>query len=243
MSRSGLSGLLKISVKSEQHFRSSGRYCGFFVDIVLIPVLLLITSMINQEKTRENPDPKRELESFQIADGFEVTLFAAEPMVVKPIQMNWDAEGRLWVVSSTAYPHLKTGEEANDKIYVLEDTDGDGKADKSTIFAEGLLTPTGILPGDGGVYVANSTEILHFMDTDGDGKADKKRLVLNGFGTADTHHLIHTFRWGPEGIFISTNLFIFTVMWKRHLVLSGWKGAVFGSYAPKHWIWMYMPKA
>ena len=76
---------------------------------------------------------------------------------------------------------------------------GDGKADKSTIFAEGLLTPTGILPGDGGVYVANSTEILHFMDTDGDGKADKRRRVLTGFGVADTHHLIHTFRWGPEG--------------------------------------------
>jgi putative membrane-bound dehydrogenase-like protein len=129
-----------------------------------------------------------------------VTLFAAEPLVAKPIQMNWDADGRLWVVSSTAYPHLKTGEEANDKIFVLEDTNGDGKADKSTVFAEGLITPTGILPGDGGVYVANSTEILHFADTDGDGKADKKRRILNGFGTGDVHHLIHTFRWGPEGL-------------------------------------------
>ncbi|GHB67005.1 L-sorbosone dehydrogenase [Persicitalea jodogahamensis] len=144
-------------------------------------------------------NPADELASFKIQDGFEVTLFAAEPMLINPVQMNWDADGRLWVISSTAYPHVKTGEEANDKIYVLEDTDGDGKADKSTIFAEGLMTPTGILPGDGGVYVANSTEILHFMDTDGDGKADKKRRILTGFGVADTHHLIHTFRWGPEG--------------------------------------------
>ena len=185
----------------------------FFRRIIIIPVILLLTSSVNQDDRRDNPDPdvKRELESFKIADGFEVTLFAAEPMVVKPIQMNWDADGRLWVVSSTAYPQLKTGEEANDKIYVLEDTDGDGKADKSTIFAEGLLTPTGILPGDGGVYVANSTEILHLMDTDGDGKADKKRRILNGFGTADTHHLIHTFRWGPEGLlYFNQSIYIYS---------------------------------
>ncbi|GAB2551672.1 L-sorbosone dehydrogenase [Spirosoma aerophilum] len=180
---------------------------------MLFSGVLLITSATYQDDRKDNPDPdpQRELESFKVADGFEVTLFAAEPLVAKPIQMNWDADGRLWVVSSTAYPHLKTGEQANDKIFVLEDTDGDGKADKSTIFAEGLLTPTGILPGDGGVYVANSTEILHFMDTDGDGKADKKRRILNGFGTADTHHLIHTFRWGPEGIlYFNQSIYIYS---------------------------------
>ncbi|GAA4441374.1 L-sorbosone dehydrogenase [Pontibacter saemangeumensis] len=178
---------------------------------MLVPVFLLMTSMVNQNYRNDTTDPQVALESFQIADGFEVTLFAAEPLVVKPIQMNWDTEGRLWVVSSTAYPHLKTGEEANDKISVLEDTDGDGKADKATVFAEGLLTPTGILPGDSGVYVANSTEILHFMDTDGDGKADKKRRVLSGFGTGDTHHLIHTFRWGPAGqLYFNQSIYIYS---------------------------------
>ncbi|WP_227687223.1 PVC-type heme-binding CxxCH protein [Spirosoma arboris] len=185
----------------------------FFRRLIIIPAILLITSSVNQDNRQENPNPdvKRELDSFKVADGFEVTLFAAEPLVAKPIQMNWDADGRLWVVSSTAYPHLKTGEQANDKIFVLEDTDGDGKADKSTIFAEGLITPTGILPGDGGVYVANSTEILHFADTDGDGKADKKRRILAGFGTADTHHLIHTFRWGPEGLlYFNQSIYIYS---------------------------------
>lgn len=179
----------------------------------LLPVVVLTTALVNQDKNWDVPTPdiQKELESFKIADGFEVTLFAAEPLVAKPIQMNWDAEGRLWVVSSTAYPHLKTGEQANDKVFVLEDTDGDGKADKSTIFAEGLLTPTGILPGDGGVYVANSTEILHFSDTDGDGKADKRRRILSGFGTADTHHLIHTFRWGPEGsMYFNQSIYIYS---------------------------------
>ncbi|MCE7064531.1 PVC-type heme-binding CxxCH protein [Dyadobacter sp. CY326] len=179
----------------------------------LLATILLTTSSNNVQRIKEDPDPdvQKELASFKVADGFEVTLFASDPMVAKPIQMNWDAEGRLWVVSSTVYPHLKTGESANDKIFVLEDTDGDGKADKSTIFAEGLIQPTGILPGDGGVYVANSTEILHFADTDGDGKADKKRRVLNGFGTGDTHHLIHTFRWGPEGrMYFNQSIYIYS---------------------------------
>ncbi|MCF0050606.1 HEAT repeat domain-containing protein [Dyadobacter sp. LJ53] len=179
----------------------------------LMATILLTTSSNKVQNIKEDPDPdvQKELVSFKVAEGFEVTLFASDPMVAKPIQMNWDAEGRLWVVSSTVYPHLKTGESANDKIFVLEDTDGDGKADKSTVFAEGLIQPTGILPGDGGVYVANSTEILHFSDTDGDGKADKKRRVLNGFGTGDTHHLIHTFRWGPEGrMYFNQSIYIYS---------------------------------
>ncbi|WP_026632978.1 PVC-type heme-binding CxxCH protein [Dyadobacter alkalitolerans] len=179
----------------------------------LMATILLTSSSNKVQNIKEDPDPdvQKELASFKVADGFEVTLFASDPMVAKPIQMNWDAEGRLWVVSSTVYPHLKTGESANDKIFVLEDTDGDGKADKSTVFAEGLIQPTGILPGDGGVYVANSTEILHFSDTDGDGKADKKRRVLNGFGTGDTHHLIHTFRWGPEGrMYFNQSIYIYS---------------------------------
>ncbi len=184
-----------------------------FVPIILIPFLLLGTSTVRQDDRKDSPDPdvQKELESFKIADGFEVTLFAAEPLVAKPIQMNWDEDGRLWVVSSTAYPNVKTGETANDKIFVLEDTNGDGKADKSTVFAEGLITPTGILPGDGGVYVANSTEILHFKDTDGDGKADQNRRILTGFGVADTHHLIHTFRWGPEGrLYFNQSIYIYS---------------------------------
>ncbi|RUL88318.1 PVC-type heme-binding CxxCH protein [Tautonia sociabilis] len=148
-----------------------------------------------------DPDPAAELRSFDVLDGLEVNLWAAEPMVSKPIQMNWDEHGRLWVASSPTYPQLQPGQEANDRILVLEDTDGDGTADSSTVFAEGLLIPTGILPGDGGCYVANSTEILHLKDTDGDGRADSRRVVLSGFGTEDTHHIVHTFRWGFDGLF------------------------------------------
>ncbi len=145
-------------------------------------------------------DAAAELASFAVADGFEVNLFAADPLLAKPIQMNFDARGRLWVASSETYPQIKPGEVANDKVVVLEDADGDGRADKTTVFADGLLIPTGIEPGDGGAYVANSTELLHLADLDGDGKADRRRVVLSGFGTEDTHHILHTLRWGPEGM-------------------------------------------
>jgi putative heme-binding domain-containing protein len=144
--------------------------------------------------------PKEEpLPDFEIAPGFEVSLYAESPLLAKPIQMNFDPRGRLWVVSSSVYPQIEPGQEANDKVLVLEDTKGTGKVDKSTVFAEGLMIPTGVEPGDGGVYVGQGTQLLHFKDTDGDGKADQKRVVLSGFGTEDTHHIVHTLHWGPDG--------------------------------------------
>jgi putative heme-binding domain-containing protein len=147
-----------------------------------------------------DPDPEVERKSFQVADGFEVNLFAADPVLAKPIQMNFDPGGRLWVVSSEVYPQILPGQTANDKVLVLEDRDGDGRADRTTVFADGLLIPTGVEPGDGGAYVGNSTELLHLKDTDGDGKSDVRKVVLSGFGTEDTHHIIHTLRWGYEGL-------------------------------------------
>ncbi|GAA5222441.1 PVC-type heme-binding CxxCH protein [Membranihabitans marinus] len=146
-----------------------------------------------------DPDPSFQMNTLKPAPGFEVNLYAAEPLVEKPIQMNWDEEGRLWVVGSKQYPQPKPGERPDGKVYVLEDSDGDGQVDKSTVFADGLQVPTAVLPGDGGAYVANSTEILFLKDIDGDGKADEKTVMLSGFGTGDTHHLLHTFRWGPDG--------------------------------------------
>src|SRR5262249_18032530 len=146
-----------------------------------------------------DPDPEVERKSFEVADGFEVNLFAADPLLAKPIQMNFDSAGRLWVASSETYPQIKPGQKANDKVIVLEDTKGVGKADKVRVFADGLLIPTGLEPGDGGVYVANSTDLVHFSDPKNTGKATKKRIVLSGFGTEDTHHILHTFRWGHDG--------------------------------------------
>ncbi|GAB5402150.1 MAG: L-sorbosone dehydrogenase [Aureliella sp.] len=155
------------------------------------------------------PEPRREskyaeftpqpVPEFTVAPGWEITLWAQNPLLNKPIHMNFDPQGRLWVASSEAYPMIEVGQSAPDKVVVLEDTTGDGVADSSTVFAEGLLIPTSIAPGNGGVYVAQSTDLLFLKDTDGDGKADVRQRVLSGFGTEDTHHNLHTLRWGPDG--------------------------------------------
>ncbi|MES2694797.1 MAG: PVC-type heme-binding CxxCH protein [Verrucomicrobiota bacterium] len=155
-----------------------------------------IPRRVGNRDAKFTPQPHPE---FQVADGLEITLWAENPLLNKPLQMNFDPKGRLWVVSSELYPQIEPGQAATDKIIVLEDTTGAGRADKATVFADGLLIPTGIEVGDGGAYVAQSTDVLHFKDNDGDGKADVRRVVLSGFGTEDTHHNLHTLRWAPDG--------------------------------------------
>lgn len=182
---------------------------GFFVCLLVVLSAALSAHAQRNLKDIPDPDPGKELATFLIDEGFEVNLFAADPQIAKPIQMNFDADGRLWVAGSKTYPQIKPGDEANDEIVVLEDTTGDGVADKRTVFADGLLIPTGVLPGDGGAYVVNSTELLHLSDTNGDGKADRRRVVLTGFGTEDTHHLLHTLRWGVDGnLYMNQSIYI-----------------------------------
>ena len=145
-------------------------------------------------------DPAAEQASFRVLEGFEVKLFASETNgVVKPIQLRFDPDGRLWIAGSVTYPQIKPGEPSNDNIVVLEDRDGDGRADHTTVFADGLMIPSGLELGDGGVYVGSGTELLHLRDTDGDGRADERRVVFQGFGTGDTHQTINSFTWGPSG--------------------------------------------
>ena len=182
------------------------RYCG-----VLATWLFLISPAFAQRDLKDIPSPDPELEraTFVLPEGFEVNLFASDPQIAKPIHMNFDAQGRLWIASSEVYPQIEPGKPATDKILVLEDADGDGVADKTTVFANDLLIPTGIEIGDGGVYVGASTELLHLKDTDGDGKSDSKRVVLSGFGTEDTHHILHSLRWGPEGfLYMNQSIYI-----------------------------------
>ncbi len=143
-----------------------------------------------------------ELKAFQVDPRFEVSLFAGEeefPDIVNPIQMRWDSRGRLWVSCSTTYPHVYPGKEPNDKIVILEDTDGDGRADKSTVFANNLHIPLSFELGDGGVYVSEQPNLTFLKDTTGDGIADIREVVLSGFGTEDSHHALHDFAWTPDG--------------------------------------------
>ncbi len=187
------------------------------------------------ERDANAPDPELERKSFEVAEGFEVSLFAADPLINKPIQIAFDERGRLFVATTTLYPQIKPGEKATDKIIVLEDADGDGRADKTTVFADGLYIPTGVLPGNGGVYTFDDTTFLHFRDNDNDGRSDEKEIILSGFGTEDSHHKGHVLRYGPGGnIYFNQGVFLHSTMETAHGIVhhSGhWLAGIF-EYQP-----------
>lgn len=146
--------------------------------------------------------PEDERGAFKVDPRFEVSLFASEeqfPELACPIQMRWDGLGRMWVSCSTTYPHVYPGQSPNDKIIILEDIDKDGKADTSTVWAEGLNVPLSFEFGDGGVYVSEEPHMTFLKDTNGDGKADLREIPLTGFGCEDSHHALHDFAWTPDG--------------------------------------------
>ncbi|TWT55341.1 PVC-type heme-binding CxxCH protein [Allorhodopirellula solitaria] len=175
-----------------------------------------------------NHDPASQLANFDLLPGYEVNLFAADPMLANPVHMHWDSRGRLWVACSWAYPQLKPGEIANDKIIILEDTDDDGVADKSTVFADGLYLPTGIELANGGCYVAQSPDIFFLKDTDGDDVADVKELVLTGFGIEDSHHSISAWRRGPGGwLYFQEGIFLHAQVETQYGVLRNFNGGVY----------------
>ncbi|MFN5961047.1 MAG: PVC-type heme-binding CxxCH protein [Verrucomicrobiota bacterium] len=186
----------------------------------------------------QNPCPTVEeaIAKMKVPDGYEVRNFAAEPLVVNPVAMTWDHRGRLWVIELFEYPsgagtpndYSKTAADeefrpvvktdANsprDKVVILEDTDNDGKADKRTVFAEGLNLATAVLCGYGGVFVGQAPNMFFFRDTDGDDKADEYKTVLTGFGLEDRHELLNSFCWGPDGYMYFTHG-VFTHSKVRH---------------------------
>src|SRR4051812_27740811 len=142
--------------------------------------------------------PAEAIARMTVPEGFRVELVAGEPDLVNPVAMTFDERGRIWVTESLEYPRKEAGP-GRDRVKVLEDRDGDGKAETFTIFAEGLNIPSGIAVGHGGVWVANSPDILFLSDDDGDGKADRSEVVVTGFGRADTHELPNSLTWGPDG--------------------------------------------
>src|SRR6266496_1100390 len=144
--------------------------------------------------------PVEAQKKFVVPDGFEVRLFAAEPEVINPVAMTWDERGRLWVLELYEYPlGAPPRAKPRDRIKILEDTDNDGRADKVTVFAEGLNLATGLLLGNGGVYVGQAPELLFLQDTNHDDKADTRTVLLSGFGLEDRHELLNGFTWGPDG--------------------------------------------
>jgi uncharacterized protein len=151
--------------------------------------------------------PEESMEHIVARPEFEVTLFASEPDIVNPIDMAWDERGRLWITETVDYPNrFEEDREGNDRIRILEDTTGDGKADTFSVFADGLNIATGLVPYRGGVIVAQAPDFFFLKDTTGDGKADHKEVLFSGWGAFDTHagpsNLLYGFDnqiWGSVG--------------------------------------------
>jgi len=184
------------------------------------------TSKLPPVETNYNPEKNGSLEylygkdalsKLSVPPGYKIDLFASEEEFVdlaNPVQLSFDNKGRLWVATMPSYPHYKPGDsKPNDKLIILEDTDGDGKADKQITFAEGLHLPVGFEFAPEGVYVSQGTNLVLLTDTDGDDKADKKEIILSGFDDHDTHHAHSAYAADPsgaiymgEGVFLHTNV-------------------------------------
>jgi putative heme-binding domain-containing protein len=150
-------------------------------------------------RTTEFQTPAQEQAGFKLPPGFEISLYASEPDIGKPINMDFDEQGRLWVTQSSEYPMAAASLKGHDKITILEDTDGDGKADKFTPFATDLNIPIGIIPVQKGAIAFSIPNIYKFNDADGDGVAEDKKVLFGQFGYQDTHGMVNNFARGFDG--------------------------------------------
>ena len=175
---------------------------------LLIALQLLLPAQVSVKKqlvphnqsTPPGPalEPAEAIRKMEVPPGFQVDLVASEPMLVNPVAMCFDERGRIWITESVEYPRLSAGK-GRDRIKVLEDTNGDGKADKATVFAEGLNIPTGIALGHGGVWVVNSPDLLFYRLGQDLKAVGEPTVVVTGFGRADTHELPSALTFGPDG--------------------------------------------
>ncbi len=164
--------------------------------------------MSRRGKGRRRPDvyknaglpPEKAAAAMTVPEGFVVKLFAGEPDVRQPIAFCLDDRGRLWVAEAYSYPVRRPDKEAKDRILIFEDTDGDGKFDKRTVFMEGLNLVSGLEIGFGGVWIGAAPYLMFVPIKPGEDKpAGKPRILLDGWHYEDTHETLNAFCWGPDG--------------------------------------------
>src|SRR5262245_4449881 len=139
--------------------------------------------------------PQSALKTFKVEPGFRIELFASEPQISDPVAMEFDEDGRIYVVEMHGYP-LDVG--PSGRVKLLRDTDGDGRPDLTTVFTDGLVMPTGVMRWKKGVLVTAAPDILYFEDTNGDGKADIRKVVLTGFPFSNPQHTVNSPTYGLD---------------------------------------------
>ncbi len=178
----------------------------------------LPTVTTNYKPSYKNGEPgylygQEALDKFSMAPGYQIDLFASEkefPDLANPVQISFDNKGRLWVAVMPTYPHWKPGDpKPNDKLIILEDTNGDGKADKQITFADSLQLPLGFELAPEGVYLSQGTNFMLLKDKNGDDRADSREVLLSGFDDHDTHHAHHAYTTDPSGaIYMGQGVFL-----------------------------------
>jgi len=170
------------------------------------------TGLLPQAEYAKGQSPAEALKSMQLPGGFKAELIAAEPDLVQPIAFTFDERGRIWVVEGNSYPKPREVGAGQDRIKILEDKDGDGIFETKKIFCEGLNLVSGIELGFGGVWVGAAPYLMFIPDKDHDDKPDstdvpnpvpglsfKAQMLLDGWGSQDTHETLNSFIWGPDG--------------------------------------------
>jgi mono/diheme cytochrome c family protein/glucose/arabinose dehydrogenase len=191
------------------HAAASGRSFDLKAADKATPELPAITT--NYKPSDKNGEPtylygQDALDKFTLPEGYKIELFASEkefPNLANPMQISFDNRGRLWVATMPTYPHYRPGDPLpDDKILIYEDTNGDGRADKETVFADKLHLPIGFEFAPEGVYVSQEPHLMLLRDTNGDDRADSREVVITGFDTHDTHHAISAFAADGSGAFM-----------------------------------------
>jgi putative membrane-bound dehydrogenase-like protein len=140
--------------------------------------------------------PRDALKTFQLDSAYRIEPFASEPAIVSPVAMDFDEDGRVFVVEDRGYPlspELRLG-----RVKLLEDTNGDGIPDRSTVFADNLAMPTGVMRWKKGILVTDAPDVIYFEDTNGDGKADIRKVVLTGFAVTNPQHTVNNPIYGLD---------------------------------------------
>ena len=174
---------------------------AFFFPLLTLSAMAAEPAVQSGDLPRVPPTPPEQaVATCAVQPGFRLALLAAEPLVVDPVAMAFDESGRLFVIEMRDYSERR--EEKLGRVKLLEDSDGDGRFDRASVFAEDLPWPTGIACWDGGVFVLASPDLLYFKDTDGDGKADVHALIFTGFGNLteklNVQALPNSLQWGPD---------------------------------------------
>ncbi|CAN5256488.1 hypothetical protein BH23VER1_BH23VER1_08560 [soil metagenome] len=177
-----------------------------------LPALTYFDAIIPNYERRDPPPkpqnpltPEESVKFAQVPADMKLELVAAEPLIVNPIYLSWDERGRPWVIETTDYPNnLQSGNTGNDSISILEDTDGDGRADTKTVFADKLSIPTTLVFANGGILITDGPDVVFLRDTDGDDRADERTVLFTGINMGDTHAAVSNFRYGADNWIYAT---------------------------------------